>query len=225
MTRIAYPPVGVEIEVQKDNRTTPWYLHGSAHLRAITPDFSIYRGRVLKSERDPPFTFRMDGAPAALPSGVRLPPSMQIRILDIRHIKWRLAQSSSAKPTKSQAYTQPPIRVAVVDDQVRTWKIRSSKGDSYYTVTLRSGEWRCYAQDGELCKGLQFHKSCRHIQEAQTKLEATGKTPRSTPTPPPQRPGSGRGDVPRLIKDVGGVHRPSKHQATKPKRKLPRRKK
>ena len=54
-------------------------------------------------------------------------------------------------------YKAKPIQTNLVQGKV--YKVKSSKGNSYYEVTLLGNEISC------TCPGYGFRKRCRHIEE------------------------------------------------------------
>ena len=48
-----------------------------------------------------------------------------------------------------------------VDASVKTWEVKGSRGDRYLVTRDQQG----YSCD---CKGFQFRRNCRHVQEAMT---------------------------------------------------------
>lgn len=58
-------------------------------------------------------------------------------------------------------FMQPKIKPAAE----HTFKIHSSRGDSFYEVSLRNGSWSC-----SCVANKSFNKICRHITEAKGKL-------------------------------------------------------
>ena len=47
----------------------------------------------------------------------------------------------------------------------KTWNLPSSKGDKFYTITLREGNWNCN------CPAWGFRKKCKHVQIAKDTLK------------------------------------------------------
>jgi hypothetical protein len=50
---------------------------------------------------------------------------------------------------------------------IRKFEIGSSRSSETYTVTERGGVWSCS------CPGFEFHKKCRHVEQAKTNLRDT----------------------------------------------------
>lgn len=46
---------------------------------------------------------------------------------------------------------------SIKKNAVKTWKVKSSKGNEIYTVTNNGGSWSC------TCVGFQYHRRCKHI--------------------------------------------------------------
>ncbi len=48
-----------------------------------------------------------------------------------------------------------------------TWKVKSSSGNSTYTVTLRKGSFSCD------CTGFKFYKKCKHVKKIAGEKQAS----------------------------------------------------
>ena len=62
-------------------------------------------------------------------------------------------QPASEKKTPINQTNKPE------EKQTTEWKVPSSKGDSFYTVSLKNNKWSCN------CVGFSFHHKCRHIDK------------------------------------------------------------
>ena len=60
---------------------------------------------------------------------------------------------------------QEPANINSTKNKVKTWKVPSSKGDKFYTITLREGNWNCD------CLAWGFRKKCKHVQTAKDTLK------------------------------------------------------